>query len=613
MMKIIKYLIIAIVLLVVVFLAGAVVLVATVDPNDHKDTIISKVKQATGRDLALEGDIGFSFFPKLGVKLGQAELSNAPGFGASPFASVDNIGVSVDLLSLLRMKVQADTIELKGLRMNLQKNKQGVTNWDDLSKSSGSKTAESSSSGAGTDIGLEVAGIHITDSQVIYDDQQAGNKITISPIELKTGSIGSGKPSSIALKLGFIQTNPAVRADMTLDTNARLDLGTAVYQLTDLVLDVQASGDTLPHGELSMTVESNIEANMNSESLKLEPFAIDLAGVELDGNLSVKSFSRPDISFALNADEIDLAKLVPATEAPTQKNQPTENQAASDTKIELPTEMLRTLKLNGSLNVGKLLASGLTMTDISATLTGNNGIINLDPLKMNLYQGSYTGSAGINVSGQTPRYHASSDLAGLAIDGLLADLSEQGKSIIRGQSALSFKVTTSGERPSQLKKQLDGKASFKAEQGALQSKKLAQNVERVIAFLKGREPKPAGEELVFDSLSATFDIDNGVASNNDLKLITPLIFADGRGEIDIGDSELDYVMAVSLSEQADKAAIPITIKGPFDGPKYGVDLKAALKQKQEAVVEEKKEEIKQKINEEIGDKVGDKLKQLKLF
>lgn len=613
MMKIIKYLIIAIVLLVVVFLAGAAVLVATVDPNDHKDTIISRVKQATGRDLMLEGDIGLSFFPKLGIKLGQAELSNAPGFGKSPFASVDNIGVSVDLLSLLRMKVQADTIELKGLRMNLQKNKQGVTNWDDLAKSSDDKTSESRSSGSGTDIGLEVAGIHITDSQVIYDDQQAGNKITISPIELKTGSIGSGKPSSIALKLGFIQTNPAVKADITLDTNAKLDLGTAVYQLTDLVLAIQAKGDTLPHGELSMTVDSNIEANMKSESLKLEPFSIDLAGVELDGNLSVKSFSKPDISFALNADEIDLARLVPATETPAQKNQTTETQAEPDAKIELPTEMLRTLKLNGSLNVGKLLASGLTMTDISATLTGNNGVIDLDPLKMNLYQGNYTGSAGINVSGQTPRYHASSDLTGLAIDGLLADLSEQGKSIIRGQSALSFKVATSGERPSQLKQQLGGKASFKAEQGALQSKKLAQNVEKVIAFLKGREPKPAGEELVFDSLSATFDIDKGVASNNDLKLITPLIFADGRGEIDIADSGLDYVMAISLSEQADKAAIPITIKGPFDDPKYGVDLKAALKQKQEAVVEEKKEEIKQKINEEIGDKVGDKLKQLKLF
>ncbi len=610
-MKIIKYLIIALVVLVVLFVAGAAILVATVDPNDHKDTIVAKVKEATGRDLSLDGDIGFSFFPKLGIKLGQAELSNAAGFGTEPFASIDKVGVSVDLLSLLKMKVQADTIELRGLRVNLQKNKNGKTNWDDFSQSSSSAPADTSSE-AGSDIGLEVAGIVISDSQVVYDDQQAANKITLNPIELTTGSIGSGKPSKISLELGLVQTNPAMDADIQLDTNARLNISTAVYELTELVLAVQAKGESLPNGKLDLNVKSNVEANLKSESLKLDPIAIDLADVALDGNLSVQSFSKPNIAFALNSDEIDLAKLVPATDSNAESAEDaaaSESAADADAKIELPTDMLRGLKLDGSLTVGKLLASGLTMTDISAKITGNKGVINLDPLKMNLYQGAYTGSAGLNVSGNTPKYSASSNLSDLAIDGLMADLVENGKSIIRGKSALSFKVTTTGERPSELKQRLNGNASFKASDGALQSEKLAQNVERVVALLKGREPKPAGEELVFDSLSATFNIQNGVANNNDLKLVTPLIYGNGKGAINIAASELDYEMAIGLSEEPGKAAIPITIKGPFDSPKYGVDLKAALNEKQKAVVEEKKEEIKEKINE----KVGDKLKGLKLF
>ena len=69
-MKFIKYLVIALAILVVLFVAGAVVLVATVDPNDHKDTIVAAVKDATGRELKLEGDIGFSFFPRLGRQTG---------------------------------------------------------------------------------------------------------------------------------------------------------------------------------------------------------------------------------------------------------------------------------------------------------------------------------------------------------------------------------------------------------------------------------------------------------------------------------------------------------------------------------------------------------------
>lgn len=612
-MKIIKYIVFALIALVVLFIVGAGILVATVDPNDHKDEIVAAVKDSTGRDLSLEGDIGFSFFPKLGVKLGKAELSNAAGFGDQSFASVDQVGVSVDLLSLLKMKVQADTIVLKGLRVNLQKNKNGKTNWDDLSGDSSGK-ADASGSDGGGGIGLEVAGIHISDSQVVYDDKQAGNKITLNPIDVKTGSVGSGKPSKISVDLGLEQTNPKMKADIALNTKARLNIETMVYQLSDLVLDVDAKGDTLPNGELALTVKSNVDANLKSESLKLDPIAINMADVGLDGNLSVKSFSKPNIKFDLHSDEIDLAKLIPASDSSAAAQSGESSGAAdADAKIELPTDMLRTLNIDGSLKVNTFKASGLTMTDLVAKVQGKGGVINLNPLSLNLYKGTYTGSAGLNVSGSTPKYSASSDLKDLAIDGLMEDLSEDGKSIIRGKTAMSFKVTTSGDRPSVLKKRLNGSAKFKASEGALQSEKLAQNVEKVAAFLKGRQPKPAGEELVFDSLGGTFNIQNGVAKNNDLKLDTPLIYGNGKGDIDIANSELDYVMAIGLSDEPGKAAIPITIKGSFEKPKYGIDFKAAISEKQKEVVEEKKEEIKEKINEKIGDKVGDKLKKLKLF
>ena len=606
-MKLVKYLLIALAVVVVLFIAGAVVLVATVDPNDHKEEIISAVKDATGRDLKLDGDIGFSFFPRLGVKLGNAELSNASGFGDQPFASIEHVGVSVDLLSLLRAKIQADTIDLKGLRVNLQKNKNGKTNWDDLASSS--SESQPSSSDGGSALGLEVAGIRITDSQVVYDDRQVGNKITLNPIELRTGSIGSGKPSSISVELGMAQTNPKMTADITLDSKARLNLGTEVYQLSDLVLAVTAKGDDLPNGQVDLNVATNVDANLKKESLKLAPVTIEVAGLKLEGDMSVLSFSKPKISFALHSDEIDLDKILPASESGGEQEQAEATTGGGDDKIELPTDTLRSLNIDGSLNVGTFRASGLTMTDLSATVMGKGGVINLNPLTMNLYEGNYTGSAGLNVSGATPKYTASSDLKNLAIDGLLADLSEKGKSVIRGKSELSFKVTTSGDRVSTLKKRLNGNASFKAVDGALQSKKLARNVEKVVAFLKGREPKAAGEELVFESFAGTAVINDGVAHNKDLKLATPLIFANGKGAINIGASELDYVLAVGLSEEPGKAAIPITIKGSFDDPKYGIDFKAALKEKQKEVVEEKKEEIKEK----IGDKVGDKLKGLKLF
>jgi AsmA protein len=621
-MKLIKYLIISVVVLLVIFIAGAVVLVTTFDPNDYKEQIVSAAKEATGRDLTLSGDLGFTFFPKLGVKLGQASLSNAKGFGEQTFASVDKVSVSVDLLALLKAEVKADTIELKGLNVNLQKNKNGKTNWDDLAGSSSDTSAKKESKESGTSsaapaLGLEVAGIRITESQIVFDDQQAGNKITLNPIDIKTGSIGSGKPSSISVQLGMVQTNPPMTAEIDLNTDAKLNIETAVYQLTNLVLDIKAKGKDLPDGEVELAIKTNMDAHLKNESLKLAPVEISVAGLKLDGDLSVQSFSKPKISFSLHSDKINLDELIPATTETTATTSESVAASSSDEKIELPVDTLRSLNIDGSLNIGTLIVSGLTMQDLSATVTAKDGVINLNPLTINLYEGTYLGSAGINVRGAVPAYTASSELKNLAIAGLLEDLSEDGKSIIRGKSELAFKVTTSGDRVSTLKNSLNGTASFKASNGALQSEKLARNVEKVVAFLKGREPAPAGEELVFDSLTGTAKINNGVAKNNDMKLITPLVYADGAGDINIGNDSLDYRLDVGLSDEPDRAAIPLSIKGPFEDPKFGIDFDAALKAKKDELVEEKKEEIKEKIDEKIqdklGDKVGDKLKGLKLF
>jgi AsmA protein len=114
-MKIIKILITSLVSLVLIIAVAIGVFTAITDPNDHKEFITSNFNQATGRDLTLAGDIEFTLFPKLGIQLGQTQISNAKGFAQTHFAQLENIIIRADLLSLFMFKLQADTIELHGL------------------------------------------------------------------------------------------------------------------------------------------------------------------------------------------------------------------------------------------------------------------------------------------------------------------------------------------------------------------------------------------------------------------------------------------------------------------------------------------------------------------
>ncbi|HFC53216.1 MAG TPA: AsmA family protein, partial [Gammaproteobacteria bacterium] len=77
--KIIKIVVSLLVAALLLLVVAAVVLPLLIDPNDFRDEISTLVEKQTGRKLQIEGEIGFSVFPWLGIELGAMELSNAPG------------------------------------------------------------------------------------------------------------------------------------------------------------------------------------------------------------------------------------------------------------------------------------------------------------------------------------------------------------------------------------------------------------------------------------------------------------------------------------------------------------------------------------------------------
>lgn len=73
-MKAIRYVLIAIVALVVLAAAAIAIAMAVIDPNDYKPQIEKIVEEQTNLDLILQGDIGWSFIP-LGLELNDVEAT----------------------------------------------------------------------------------------------------------------------------------------------------------------------------------------------------------------------------------------------------------------------------------------------------------------------------------------------------------------------------------------------------------------------------------------------------------------------------------------------------------------------------------------------------------
>src|SRR5262249_8325128 len=156
-----KYSLYASVALFVLVVLAIAVAVVTFDPNQYKGELAKIVKEKTGRTLAVDGKIGLTFYPSLGVSVGKTTLSERNS--AKTFAKSDDVKVSLAVLPLLSRQVVVDRVILTGLDVDLVQDKNGKTNFADLTGAGGqsapAKAPQAKAAPKSERVQLNVAGI----------------------------------------------------------------------------------------------------------------------------------------------------------------------------------------------------------------------------------------------------------------------------------------------------------------------------------------------------------------------------------------------------------------------------------------------------------------------
>jgi AsmA protein len=256
---------------VLLLIAAAVVIVPlVVDPNSFRDDIASAVKENTGRDLTIEGDLQLSVFPWLGLKMGRASLSNAEGFGDEPFASIDSAQVKVQLMPLLEKKVEMDTVVLSGLHINLARDEQGRGNWEDLATAGEpeEKPDRQEREKKGQPLAaLAIGGVRIEDARLVWDDRMAGTRYELDKLNLETGVLLPGRPVDVELGFDLHASEPELDASLALSTTLEVNTTTGVYQANGLDLTVRAHSEPLAVRAAEVKLAGDILLNMSQQVL----------------------------------------------------------------------------------------------------------------------------------------------------------------------------------------------------------------------------------------------------------------------------------------------------------------------------------------------------------
>lgn len=248
-----------------------------VNPNDYKGRIADSVKESTGRELVLKGDIKLSVFPWIALELGPASLGNPPEFGAEPFLAFNHAAVRVKLLPLLAKRLEIARVELDGLDLRLRKNAQGTGNWEGFGKAK--KPGPSTQSEQMNGPMPKLAGIRVTQGRVSYQG------IVVEKFNFETGAFSENgvTPVSIAFdaRRGVPGESVSLRAqfDLSVDsTLARLRL--AAVSLNGLLAH---AGDGAPV-PWDMSAPA-IEVDLRSQTAAVPAFTVSYSSAHLSGKL----------------------------------------------------------------------------------------------------------------------------------------------------------------------------------------------------------------------------------------------------------------------------------------------------------------------------------------
>jgi AsmA protein len=649
--------IIGVILAIIIILIGIGIFLIMhyVDPNKLKSEISTRVYNATGRHLTIKGKLSWSFFPWVGFKVGETDLSNASGFGDKPFLAINNADISVSVLPLLRGHIDVRNIDLNGVSINLMRNKQGATNWSDLvdkqstpptsnaQPPSATQPVPESQQHAHHDVNFSIANLTIVNSSLHWDDAQHNKTFALTNLYVDGQNVGTQKifPITVNFKVNSNQLpktlNVSLNGTFNIDKNlnnfainqidAKInqfelqgdvsaknvddkmsfqgDVHIAPTNLNDIVNLFNVKLPAMQNKNALSAVSTDLAFNGTNQSLSVKPLKIGIDKTNLTGNLSVSDFAKPKITFKLTANQLNLDNYMAPKSTATKaddadaSNSSNPTAPATDTKINLPTEFLRQLNAQGSVSISQLIVHNLHTSSVDLTLSANGGLIQIKPLTASLYEGSLTANASLDVRGETPIYYFTSTLSKVQAEPLLSDFI--GKDFISGTANFNSNLTTQGNSVQQLLSSLNGSSQFEFTNGTLKGV----NVDYALAQAKAainktaQPAKPATKDTAFGQATATFNISNGVAQTNNLLVTNKALVGKGTGTADLNKQKLDIDFNVTTTQipELKGYTIPLEFKGPLTSPNINLDTSNVL---QQVLKNTTKSQVQKSISKNLG-------------
>ena len=406
-MLVLLYIVGALIALVVV---GLAVLPMFIDEQAIINLAQQQVRETTGGELVIEGNVDLALFPELKINLGSTTIDLPPQTEGASRLVITAQEVDVGL-SVLAIASGADEVG---------------------------------------DVHLSGADVKVLDSQGMLQTQLTvtdlvaqGLNIAGQPIGLNGALAIAPDPQSQPIQIRF---NGAVRIPSTLDRVTLDGLNTEII------------------GALSEPVQTELSGSANlsplSADLKLN---VDSPGGLIDADLNYNVAASPQIDLNFRSERLDLDRIQPANQNDNAGNTESSSSAAvtantpaspAPPPLPLPVGPLKDLDMQLAISAGSLISAGQTVTNAQLLLRVVNGISDLKYLRGTLHEGQLDTRLTVDVRKPVAQVSLTGGLKGVELNSLLTSLDKPDTAA--GHVDMDWTIDTAGASAQALQEGLDG-------------------------------------------------------------------------------------------------------------------------------------------------------------
>lgn len=593
-MKFLKYTLVFMLLLVAVAGSLAFALWQWVDTKQVVALIQDNVRDATGRELTINGFItpAISFYPTL--ELADISLSN-PSWAKEPVAlKAKTLKIGIALMPLLKGQTRITQVALDGAEIDLERSARGDTSWQmdakalpapqDIPNNKQSKAAKE---------GLTIEQLIVVNSTVHYRDHTKHKPLNVKVASLDIKGFNGKTLDHIAFEgrvngVDVITTGSLTNGDMVLiDGTAKTDDNQlelkGSFAMKDLTFDMKLKLDAPKVVDIAKKFNVDVSNNLAAQaSLTIggTPDAISFSNLNavINGN-DVKGSGRvtigagkPYIEAQLTSMKLNL-KSEPVIAASLDKamegDQPTAKPKASSSDVMFPKN-LSEVNANVQWVIGEFVNDKMIVKDVSLLAELTEGVLHIKPLKMTLAGGTIDAIITYDSMATPPSLALRALMNEVVLGQVMEQISGAPSDVQGGKSMGEFRAKGQGNTLDEWLASANGTINFFVDQSTYQLDGITQKADSFVSVLSGKNEQTG--KLPIECVAANFNIAAGIATSEWLALKTSNALATGSGTVSLIDYHMDMLLkARSAFIGFADVVPPLRLRGSMDNPKVKPD------------------------------------------